>query len=68
MSRQRYLACVINQRLATSHYLVLFFFMGKIALLVANAINMHDIFYSLSLKSLQETRGACVCPLRQPAR
>lgn len=42
--------------------------MAKPALLVATAIIMHDIFYSLSLKSLQETRGARVCPLRQPAR
>lgn len=35
--------------------------MGKIALLVATAIIMHDIFYSLSLKSFAgDKKGSCL--------
>lgn len=68
------LTYVINHRLGNSYLTlarVLFFFFFQerlIALLVAGAIIMHDIFYCLSLKSSRETRGACVCPPRQPAR
>lgn len=44
-----YFACVIDYKFFIRHYLVFFFFflMANIALLVASAINMHDIFLFL---------------------